>query len=50
MATLSLSNVVQEGFQVNRSPATFDPQRDLPQGFLEFLAPSIGALPRSSAR
>ena len=39
MATLSLSNVVQEGFQVNRPPATFDPQRDLPQGFLEFLAP-----------
>src|SRR4029077_8352501 len=24
MATLSLSNVVQEGFQVNRPPATFD--------------------------
>jgi hypothetical protein len=39
MATLSVSNVALEGFQVNRPPATFDPKRDLPQGFLEFLAP-----------
>ena len=28
-----------EGFQVNRPPATFDPALDLPEGFLEFLAP-----------
>ena len=39
MATIPVSNVALEGFQVNRPPATFDPQHDLPQGFLEFLAP-----------
>ena len=27
------------GFQLNRPPVGFNPERDLPQGFLEFLAP-----------
>ena len=35
---LSLGNVAG-GCQTNRPPATFDATRDLPQGFLEFLAP-----------
>ena len=39
MATIPVSNVALEGFQVNRPPAAFDPQHDLPHGFLEFLAP-----------
>src|SRR6266404_6606059 len=39
MATISINNAVREGFQVNCPPATFDPKNDLPQGFLEFLAP-----------
>ncbi len=39
MATIPVSNFALEGFQVNRPPATFDPKHDLPQGFLEFLAP-----------
>jgi malate synthase len=39
MATISTSAVGLGGFQVNRPPTAFDPQHDLPQGFLEFLAP-----------
>src|ERR1700757_2086507 len=29
---------------VNRAPKDFDPERDLPQGFLDFLAPLHAAL------
>lgn len=37
---VSQVNVVPEaGFHLNRPPAGFVPERDLPQGFLEFLAP-----------
>ncbi len=39
MATIPASNFAMEGFQVNRPPVTFDPALELPQGFLEFLAP-----------
>src|SRR6266436_3929370 len=39
MATISTNNAVLEGFRVNCPPVTFDPKNDLPQGFLEFLAP-----------
>ena len=39
MATIPASTIPMEGFQVNRPPASFDPQHDLPQGFLEFLEP-----------
>ncbi len=39
MATISINNAVLEGFRVNCPPVTFDPKNDLPQGFLEFLAP-----------
>lgn len=37
---VSQVNVVPEvGFHLNRPPVGFAPERDLPQGFLEFLAP-----------
>ena len=36
MATLSVSNVALEGFQVNRPPVTFDPKRDCLRGFWSF--------------
>ena len=39
MATISLSSATLAGFPVNRPPAGFDPEHDLAQGFLEFLAP-----------
>ncbi len=39
MATIPASVVPREGFQVNRPPATFDLEHDLPQRFLEFLVP-----------
>jgi malate synthase len=39
MATIPVSNVSLEGFAVNRTPPGFDPLHDLPQGFLEFMAP-----------
>jgi malate synthase len=39
MATIPVGKVALEGFQVNRPPATFDPRHDLPEGFIEFLAP-----------
>ena len=39
MATVPASTVPIDGFQVNRPPATFDPEHDLAQGFLEFLSP-----------
>jgi malate synthase len=39
MATVPTSTVPMEGFQVNCPSATFDPEHDLPQGFLEFLMP-----------
>src|SRR5882762_8087777 len=42
MATISINNAVLEGFRVNCPPLTFDPKNDLPQGFLEFLAPLHG--------
>src|SRR5713101_2946922 len=33
------ASTVPTGFQVNRPSTTFEPPHDLPQGFLEFLAP-----------
>src|ERR1700694_5732034 len=39
MATVPASTVPVDGFQVNRPPAAFDAEHDLPQGFLEFLSP-----------
>src|SRR6266851_6477123 len=39
MATIPASVVPREGFQVNRPPATFDLEHDLPRRFLEFLVP-----------
>ncbi len=39
MATISASTISLEGFHVNCPPATFNPNQDLPRGFLEFLAP-----------
>jgi malate synthase len=39
MATISLNSSTLTGFPVNRPPAGFDPEHDLPQGFLEFMAP-----------
>ena len=33
------SNLVTRGFTVNQPPETFVPARDLPPGFLAFLAP-----------
>src|SRR5437588_9289497 len=39
MATGSNVGTEISGFQVNTVPADFSPQRDLPEGFLEFLRP-----------
>jgi malate synthase len=39
MATLSGDAVSLVGFRLNCPPAGFSPERDLPQGFLEFLTP-----------
>ena len=39
MVTIPVSKVSQVGFQMNRPPATFDPEHDLAPGFLEFLTP-----------
>jgi malate synthase len=39
MVTIPVSDVSRVGWQINRPPATFDPEHDLPQGFLEFLTP-----------
>jgi malate synthase len=39
MDTIPASTVAREGFQVNRPSAAFDREHDLPEGFLEFLAP-----------
>jgi malate synthase len=39
MATIPVGKVALEGFQVNCPPAAFDPRHDLPEGFIEFLAP-----------
>ena len=39
MATLSVQQRSPGGLSGEPSPAEFDPEQDLPQGFLEFLAP-----------
>ena len=39
MATSSSVGAGISGFQVNTVPADFSPERDLPEGFLEFLTP-----------
>jgi len=39
MATSSSVGAEINGFRVNAPPADFNPERDLPEGFLEFLAP-----------
>src|ERR1700686_843286 len=39
MATSSSVGAGISGFQVNTTPADFSPERDLPEGFLEFLTP-----------
>src|ERR1700686_3982812 len=39
MATSSSVGAGISGFQVNTTPADFSPERDLPQGFLDFLTP-----------
>jgi malate synthase len=39
MATSSVNADSLIGFRINRPPAEFVPERDLPQGFLEFLTP-----------
>jgi malate synthase len=39
MASLPADVVPFTGFHLNRPPAGFSPERDLPPGFLEFLAP-----------
>src|SRR5579864_9221315 len=39
MATIPVSEGVFGGFRLNTPPAEFRPQRDLPEGFLEFLEP-----------
>jgi len=39
MATVSSAESTLAGFAVNTTPADFRPERDLPEGFLEFLAP-----------
>ena len=39
MATIPVSENVLTGFRLNTPSAGFLPQRDLPEGFLEFLAP-----------
>lgn len=36
---VSTVNPAPVGFRLNTAPAGFDPQRELPRGFLEFLAP-----------
>jgi hypothetical protein len=41
MVTIPVSKVSQVGFQMNRPPATFDPEHDLAPGFLEFLTVGI---------
>ena len=43
MATMSVDQPFTDkrmtGFKLNSAPADFDPRRDLPEGFLDFLAP-----------
>ena len=39
MATVSANNLTVKGFRLNCPAADFQPQRDLPEGFLEFLEP-----------
>src|SRR5579864_7964940 len=39
MATIPVSENVLTGFRLNTPPADFRPERDLPEGFIEFLAP-----------
>jgi malate synthase len=39
MATVPANNVNLTGFRLNCPPAGFDPKGDLPEGFLQFLAP-----------
>ena len=39
MATSSVNAASLIGFRINHPPAGFVPERDLPQGFLEFLTP-----------
>lgn len=39
MATVITNAAAVTGFCLNRAPAMFFPERDLPEGFLEFLAP-----------
>ena len=39
MVTALTNNLAVKGFRLNYPPADFQPQRDLPKGFLEFLEP-----------
>ena len=39
MVTALTNNLAVKGFRLNHPPADFQPQRDLPEGFLEFLEP-----------
>jgi malate synthase len=39
MGTLSTSDLSFAGFRINRPPAEFQPQRELPEGFLEYYQP-----------
>src|SRR5579864_2245446 len=39
MATIPVSENVLTGFRLNTPPQDFCPERDLPEGFIEFLAP-----------
>jgi malate synthase len=39
MATIPVSEHIVRGFRRNAPPSDFDPQRDLPEGFIDFLEP-----------
>ena len=39
MSTVFANNLSLSGFRISRPPADFQPERDLPAGFLEFLTP-----------
>ncbi|HET7441360.1 MAG TPA: hypothetical protein VFJ47_08665, partial [Terriglobales bacterium] len=39
MVTVPATNLAVKGFRLNCPPADFQPQRDLPEGFLEFFEP-----------